>query len=197
MNHKLSEILCNFLIKTNTIDIDHIDIYIYGFELIFSFIISTLLIVSIGIILNQIIPTFFFMIVFILVRQFTGGLHANTYFKCQLYTLFFYVFVILLSVHTTMNSIYAFVISLPIEIIILYYIAPIDNKYKPLTSHEKRKHRKTSMLLFMSFSFFGAAISFLSPIIANTVFYTLLLVIILMLLPYLTRKLRAIKLKNN
>ena len=182
MNHKLSLWMYKKIKKYIPMDEETQEIYIYGFELIFSFLICTSIILIIGLIIDQIISTITFLVVFILVRRSTGGFHANTYLKCQLFTIGFYLCVIGLSIHTTVNS-YAFLISTLLGLCIIISIGPIENPNKPLSDNEKEKHRKISIILFASANTLGLILK-TCYYIGNTIFYTNVLILILMLIPY-------------
>ncbi len=191
MNHKLSLWICKKINKYIPADEETQEIYIYGFELIFSFLICTAIILIIGIILNQLISTITFLAVFILVRRYTGGFHANTYLKCQLFTISFYLCIIALSTHTSVNS-YAFLISTLLGLYIIMCIGPIENPNKPLSGDKKRKNKKTSIILFAIINLLGLILK-KYHFIGNTIFYTNILILVLMLIPYINKHI----LQNN
>ena len=101
--------ICNKLLEKKIISDTYLEVYVYGFELILSFLISSSIIIAIGIITNQIIPTLTFLITFIFIRQFTGGFHANSYIMCKIYTLLCYIGSIFFSYLFPVNR-FAFVI---------------------------------------------------------------------------------------
>lgn len=191
MNHKLSVLICDKLLKYKIIAEELVDVYIYGFELIFSFLISTLSIIAIGLIINQISPTLIFLTFFILIRRYTGGFHANTYLKCQIYTISLYLFVIIASILTSVNNI-VYLIFILAGLSIIATIGPIDNPHKPLDEQEKRKHKKTGLLLFFSTGLIGYIFNYYHVIISNTIFFTLVVIITLMLIPYFNNKFQVI-----
>lgn len=185
MNHKLSVFMCRKLLKYNVINKEQLEIYLYGFELIFSFLISTITIFTIGILLNQVIPTIVFLLFFILIRRYTGGYHANTYLKCQIYTISSYIFVIFASLFLHIDDLF-FPILLLVGIITIIAIGPIENPNKQLTEQEKRKHKKTGIFLFLSAGIIGYIMNCFYLNISSTIFYTLFLIILLMIIPYIS-----------
>lgn len=186
MNHKLSLWMCKKIKKYIPMDEEMQEIYIYGFELIFSFLICTTIILTIGIIIGQILSTITFLAVFIFVRRSTGGFHANTYLKCQLFTISFYLCVIGLSTYTTVNS-YAFLLSTLLGLCVIISIGPIENPNKPLSDDEKKKHKKVGMILFASINLLGLMLKNYY-FIGNIIFYTNILILILMLIPYINTR---------
>ena len=179
--------ICNKLLEKKIISDTYLEVYVYGFELILSFLISSSIIIAIGIITNQIIPTLTFLITFIFIRQFTGGFHANSYIMCKIYTLLCYIGSIFFSYLFPVNR-FAFVILFVIGEAIIGLLAPIENPHKPLSTKEKKKHKKKSLFLFPIWTLMGVAFSFFEISISNTIFYTLCTIIILMIIPTLERR---------
>ncbi len=83
---RLVSIILNFMIKNNVIskDTEEIEFYRYGIEITLSSLINIALISIIGIVTNYTFESTMFLAVFIIMRSFTGGYHANTYIKCNL-----------------------------------------------------------------------------------------------------------------
>jgi len=63
----------------------------------------------------------------------------------------------------------------------IYYYAPIENPNKPLTFHERKKHKRTSLILFTIFIGTSFVMNMFT-VESNIIFYTLLSVIILMII---------------
>ena len=78
MVHRLSKMIANFLLHKNVISETEIDIYIYGYETIILGIIDFFIVLIVGLIFNQFITMLIFFTMFISVRVYTGGYHANT-----------------------------------------------------------------------------------------------------------------------
>ena len=83
MVHRLSKMIANFLLHKNVISETEIDIYIYGYETIILGIIDFFIVLIVGLIFNQFITMLIFFTMFISVRLYTGGYHANTVLKCK------------------------------------------------------------------------------------------------------------------
>lgn len=71
MENKLAKWICCRLRAKQVIDEEYEEVYVYGLELILSFLISTSIILVIGILFGQIISTLTFLATFILIRQYT------------------------------------------------------------------------------------------------------------------------------
>ena len=79
--------IVEYLVKCGEISNNdyEVEYYRYGIEVALSSLLNLAIIIIIGIISMHIIESLIFLIVFIFVRQVTGGYHADTYFKCNLY----------------------------------------------------------------------------------------------------------------
>lgn len=80
----LSKCISHFLCKNNVITEEDFSIYQYGFEIIFSTILGFLITIGIGFLLRMEILSILYYIIFVTLRQLTGGYHADSYFKCNL-----------------------------------------------------------------------------------------------------------------
>lgn len=180
MIHRLSKMIANFLLSKNVISEENIDIYVYGYETIILGIIDLFIIITIGLIFNQLITMLIFFIMFISVRLYTGGYHANTVLKCKIVFISICISVVLLAKFKFPYSLYILVILL--YLITSFFLAPIENYNKPLTNEEQTKYRRISiaMSLFWSaaacFSYFFA-IKICTTITITALFITLLMII--------------------
>lgn len=187
MENKLSKRICSLLLKWGVITAELEEVYIYGFELLISFLFSTFTVLLIGALLHQMICTLIFLLIFIFVRQFTGGYHAKTYFRCQFCTISSYLIVLTLSLNTTI-PIWAFLILGIVGLTVIGAWGPIENPHKPLTINEKRKHKLTGFILFVSTSIIGSLVCLFNSKLSNVIFYTLTLIIALMIIPKLSER---------
>lgn len=189
MENKLAKWICRRLRANQVIDEEYEEVYIYGLEIILSCLISTSIILAIGIFIKQIIPTFVFLITFVFIRQYTGGYHASSYFLCKLCTVMSFVISVLLA-NIFPISRPAFLVLMVIGCLTIWLFGPIENVHKPLTDQDKKKHKITGLSLFAIWLVIGFTFSFIIPLISNTIFYTLCTIIILMIIPLLERRTR-------
>lgn len=168
----------NRLVKVGAVSSDSADIYIYGFEVLLSSLFSTILIILIGVLIGEFAETVAFFIVFISLRSFTGGFHANTYLLCACVTTIVYAFVMLASTYVIINN-SAFLVLLPVGVISIIIRAPIRNPYKALTEAEYMRHKITSVIIFIVFIASGIIMNH-RPLLSRVVFFTLISDIILM-----------------
>lgn len=83
MIHTIAQKTADIFCRQNVADEEKKEIYIYGIELLVSSLIGAVLILGISIGIGKIWSGVVFLSVFILVRQYTGGYHADTYVRCN------------------------------------------------------------------------------------------------------------------
>lgn len=81
---KMASKVADFFIYRNWIEKDEHEIYRYGMEVILSFVINFCIVLICGIVFREMLYTFLFYAVFLLMRKFCGGYHADTYLKCNI-----------------------------------------------------------------------------------------------------------------
>lgn len=186
MEGRLAENMCKMLVKWEIIPDDLKEVYVYGFELLFSFLTNTIIILTLGIILNQIICTISFLIVFILVRRFTGGFHAQTYLHCKFFTVGTYLLVLLFSITLNVKP-FLFIILGIIAMLVIIKWGPVENPNKPLTSQDMKKHQIISIILIETLLIINCFLTMISVTLSNAVFYTLLSIIALMFIAIINK----------
>jgi accessory gene regulator B len=179
MLNKMAKKLSNRLLKNEVITEDVIDVYVYGFELIISSLVNTLVIILAGSLLGEIVQTMSFLFVFILLRSFTGGYHANTYTKCSIVTFSTYVTVLLLSHYINIPK-FAYMILLILGVIILAIFAPIKNPNKQLTELKIRIFKILSLFIFIMFITVGILLIDWNSSISNVIYFALISVLFLL-----------------
>ena len=92
MIHKSAFYIAKFLEKKKFISEYEKEIYVYGMEMIFSTIISNVLIITEGIILGDIWGAVLFIAIVKPLRKTVGGYHASTHATCCLMTMFMFGF---------------------------------------------------------------------------------------------------------
>lgn len=73
-----------------------------------------------------------FLVVFIIMRSFTGGYHANTYIKCNLVTSISFVILLLIFKIIRHISLKSIILIAIFQVVTIVLLAPIENKNKPI-----------------------------------------------------------------
>ncbi len=187
MDGHLAAKICKQLLRRGIISQEWEAVYVYGFELLISFLFNTVVILTIGILLHQVVNTLLFLGIFIFVRRYTGGYHASTYLGCKIATISTYLLVLGLSVHLNIHILAFLFLNAAGGFVILKW-GPIENPNKPLTQTERRKYKIISIILFQLLLVLGCVLSFTHVTQCNMIFYTLLTIIALMLICTIERR---------
>lgn len=184
MIRKISEKILNYLINSKVISDteDNRDYFQYGIEITISSLLNIILILGIGIVIHSMIESIIFLICFILLRQFTGGFHADTYFKCNLS--FCIVFSIVLVLYYTTAQYLSTYISILITFVCVSIIlakCPIEHINKPIPNNRKIIHKILAALLGAVYGAMGTVLTAFSNRYGALVIYTLSLVTALIL----------------
>ena len=155
----LAQYITDILLENNTIKREYLDIYVYGFEVLISSVLSVFICMVLGSVFSQIIECVVFLIVFVALREFCGGYHAETYLKCNL---IFASNIATVMIILKKGIIYSFVFHMILCILcvsIIFMVAPIENIYKEITCKEKRKYRIIAIII-SSFSVAFSSIAY-------------------------------------
>lgn len=179
----LSSKLADFLCDNNIIPEDEKDIYVYGNELLISSFVGIFLICVAGVILGEFLNTLAFLLVFIINRQFSGGYHANTFFKCSM--VFMLVYLVVLFISKMLLSSYSLFVWLIIafaHLSIIIDLAPMSNKYKPISDSQRREAKKKIIIISIVFELVAAFVFFFDMQLSLVITLTLLSISMLMIL---------------
>lgn len=146
----------SFLLKTETIDCKDIEIYQYGFSLLFKRLLHTAAILIIAAALDELIGCVIFLFVYAKLREYSGGFHAESEKRC-----FFCTVLISICAITLLKFFPQFSVQVLwyIEVIcglFIWFLSPQAAINKPLEVQERiiyRKKSHKSLVLFTIFSF--------------------------------------------
>ena len=186
MENKLAVKFSDYLLKNNIIDEELYDVYVYGSELALSFIFTTIIIFTLGVLTKTYLQTAIHLIVFVGLRRSTGGFHASTHLRCTIITIAVYQIVVILSVLLNVSFIF-YIVLLTIGLSTIIIMGPIENPNKTLSDHTKKKNKAIAISTFTILCITGTVLSFLSKPLGNSLFYSLASVIALMLITILQK----------
>lgn len=184
MIRKISEKILCYLINSKVISDteDNREFYQYGIEITISSLLNIILILCIGILTRSISESMIFLVCFILLRQFTGGFHADTYFKCNLS--FCIVFSIVLVLYYTTAQYLSTYISILLTFVCVSIIlakCPIEHINKPIPKNRKIIHKILAALLGIVYGAVGTVLTAFSNKYGSLIIYTLSMVTVLVL----------------
>ncbi len=184
MINRFSRIILDYLLQSEVIEDsdDEREYYQYGIEITVSSILNVVLILLIGIIFRSIKESIFFLLLFIAIRQFAGGFHADTYFKCNFLFCILYLMVLLLtnttySFFTTYSTIFVSFVC----VALILYMCPIEHINKPIPKERRKIHRNIAALLGAVYGGIATVLTAFSNKYGALTLYVLLLVTVLII----------------
>lgn len=185
----ISKHISSFILKNSDNGSQELnDIYNYGIEILISSLLNIMLILLIGFFTGTFLQSLVFLLCFIPLRQFTGGWHANTYFKCNLVFCISYILVISLTfLFTHIENIHLICTLLLSGFIPVLIFCPVENRNKRILKRKKLKF--TSILFYIIFSFICLCFYCFQKEFSLTILFTLLCVSTAVIIGYLTKHL--------
>ena len=153
MISKLAKSIAHFFVVQNITEESKEVIYAYGMELLISDVLNTIIVLLIALFSHTLPAVVVFIAVFMGLRQFVGGFHANSHLSCM-FTLVMVMMVFSYGIcnvsgHITpIFSISFIMIALPI----ILCIAPVPHPNKPMSEEKSVKLRKRSCILAVTLS---------------------------------------------
>lgn len=187
----LSRIIADFLCRKNAIPDDNKEICAYGYEVLFFNLLNALLIFFLGILLNKLIYSIVFFLIFAVLRQYCGGFHAKNTIVCTITYIISYLFIVLLAECDAISEIYTFSICIILNIaflgmIVLY--APIENPNKTLDKFEKLKYKKISAYISILIVIISIIAYYINIHLSAVITLTLFVIMIMMFVGLHDRK---------
>lgn len=127
-------------------------IYVYGFELSISTLLSLTSILLLSLIIGHPGYALFFLLFFFTVRLFCGGYHASTYVRCFIITNSIFVSTVVLTEIVLKLGLTKFMpILFAISAIIVFIFSPVRNENHPCSEKTFLKNKRISRCLSCSY----------------------------------------------
>lgn len=183
MTEKIMENVWKQMQHASNIDEDDKEIYLFGFYQGLILLLNIVTTLVIGIILNMFVESILFLIFFIPLRIFAGGYHAKTQLRCYVMSTITTVLILYLILFLQENMGGIIIGGYIISVCIIWKLAPVQDKHKPLDEKERIKYRKRvhKLLVFITcilgcLYFFGNQVI---PSVMISVVYQLTIILIL------------------
>lgn len=153
MISKLAKNIAHFFVLQNIVEESREVIYAYGMELLISDVLNTIIVLLIALISHTLPAVVVFIAVFMGLRRFVGGYHANSHLNCM----FTLVVVMLVFSYGICNvsgqvaqifSIGFIAVALPV----IFCIAPVPHPNNPMSEEKGVRLRKQSIILAVALS---------------------------------------------
>ena len=127
------------------------ELYIHAIVLIAHEFLNYLIVLVVAVMVNLVIESIIYMVLFSIIRRYTGGFHAKTYLKCMLSYIAFYLLFLEFYLVVNVRYIEIILILFVISVIYIYKTSPVQHVNNPLSIIEKHKYRKISMIVLFVF----------------------------------------------
>lgn len=148
----LAQYIAGCLLRNDIIDGEKLDIYIYGFEVMISSISGFAIALILGLAFSQILECIVFLLIFVSMRSYCGGYHADTYLKCNSIFAATITVVMLLVKLEPQYPVYVHFLVGVFSLVTVILLVPVESKFKPLDGAAKKKCKLISVLLTLLFS---------------------------------------------
>lgn len=157
------------------------EICVYGIEITLSTIANYVLLLAIGLVFKSVISAVIFGVIFMTIRHYIGGYHCTTYLRCNLTFCGIFTSVLLLG-QVLLNWIN---ISLLILMLLwiglgVWYLGPVENKYKPVTGEQLRRCHTIAKCIYVFDFAISVFLYFWKPYYGIVAALTLLAVVVLL-----------------
>ena len=187
----LSGFIVSYLIRVGAIKNtkDDQEYYQYGVEITISSLLNIILIIGLGIILHKFLFALVFLMIFISLRQLTGGFHASSYLKCNISMCIVFLFDIYTNeLFYNNKTLLLFISHLLLSSIIILKCCPIEHINKPIPPQSIGKYKISALLLSDSLSIIGWILSINDFELGTFIIMTIISIFILVIVAMLIRK---------
>lgn len=146
MFFRISEHVTSEFERLNIITSDDREIYRYGVQIGLNLLLNLLTTVVIGILCGMFWESVVYIVAYMPLRRYAGGFHAKTHIRCYIYSVIMIILTLLtMKVLTFDFWFYAALMSMGCGLIL--WLAPVEDKNKPLDALEQKVYRKKNCLL--------------------------------------------------
>ncbi|WP_369682941.1 accessory gene regulator ArgB-like protein [Ruminococcus flavefaciens] len=150
MIHRLSLELADYLFYKKIITMEKYEVYSYGLEMLISAVIGALLILACGILTNSLVRSIIFYVLFVFIRMYTGGYHADSHLVCKATLLCSFILtnIAYLMLRDRCEMMFLVVIGI-LNFIIVLLLSPVECAKKPLSEYVRKRNKVISCCLYI------------------------------------------------
>lgn len=152
MMDKYYKKLSSFLINNCNINEDDGELYEYAAKVLFQEVISIITTILLGAFLGMLKECLFFIFTFLVLRKFTGGLHAKKFIFCLISSVCLIVVALFTIKYLEKASLQASFLCIEVaSIIVICLLSPVTNIHKPISKKEKIIYKCISITFSLIF----------------------------------------------
>lgn len=150
MVQKIIDKIVEKQIQENILKTEDESIYKYGYMLVFEVLLNISLALIIGVLFDSLRDILFFLCIYIPLRSFCGGWHADKIWKCTFVSNVIFVIEIFFEKYIVKYiDIWELLVIFFIGIIIIFLMAPVETKTKKISKKEKIIYKKKIYFITM------------------------------------------------
>lgn len=150
MFHSFAYRLSNYLVDQNVVVAKDREIYEYGLEFMIATLTHVITSILIGIYFNMLFECVLFLVTYMPLRSYAGGMHASTHGKCYCISCIALVGLLLfLKVLQPAHYFIYILVGLPIAFLVIFFFAPVEDQNKPLDDLEIQHYRKKARMILL------------------------------------------------
>lgn len=143
MIQKLVDTMINKQIEKKVLKTEEIRIYQYGYILLYEVVLNLIFALNIGLIFGELKMISFFLFMYIPLRSFCGGWHADKIWKCTIISNIILLLQILGERFLAQNIVIYMIIGLFVFCLIsILHMAPVETESKKINTNERRIYKK-------------------------------------------------------
>lgn len=185
MIEKISKKILSFVAVYVSMDDDTAEVYQYGIEISLSTALNIVITMIIAFAFGSPLCGIIFLTCMILIRSYSGGYHAESYFKCNCTMIMAFSIAFFTSkflFHFNLTEFHIMASALMLAFIPIYAFSPVKNEHKPLSESKAKKCRMVSIILFIFTSLVGLFLVTIGSLYGSMIIITLIEVSVMILL---------------
>lgn len=149
---RMSAKLSSFFAENGVIEKEDIEVYDYSLQILLSTVINFAAVIALAIVTRTVLFSAVFLLGFIPLRLMAGGYHAKNHLRC---------FLILIGTYAAFATGILFIperllviltaSAAVISILLIFLLAPVEDKNKPLSEDEKKSYKRKSRMALTMF----------------------------------------------
>lgn len=184
MIEKISKKILSFVAAYVFMDGETAEVYQYGIEISISTALNIAITMLIAFVVGSPLSGIIFIMCMVLIRSYSGGYHAESYFKCNCtmiaaFSIAFFTSKLL--VHFNLTEFDTMASALMLAFIPVCAFSPVKNEHKPLSKNKAKKCRIVSIILYIFTSLIGLFLVSIGSLYGSIIIVTLIEVSVMIL----------------
>lgn len=148
MIQKFVDTMVKQQVANEIISKEEVDIYKYGYYLLLEIAMNIIIAMCIGIAFQDIKTVIIFLFIYIPLRTYSGGWHANRLWKCTLISNFIIIIAEMITNYWKQYlSLYIGVLIVIICAVLILFVSPVDTETKEINDTERKVYKRKTHII--------------------------------------------------